>query len=118
MSKKGEFTIDLVFDRRSRLYRLAESGTASSKVEEGVLGKRKAPLKGTITIEETEEAPQLKENNSVYEEDDEMDNENDFQQEDERARQEELLTDYSSRTFILPSCSKWFSLSDIHELEM
>ena len=47
-----------------------------------------------------------------------MDNENDFQIEDERAREEELLNDYSSRTFILPSCSKWFGFSDIHELEM
>ena len=68
-------------------------------------------------IEESEELPKLKANNSVYE-DDEIDNENDFQIEDERAREEELLNDYSSRTFILPSCSKWFGFSDIHELEM
>ena len=68
-------------------------------------------------MEESEELPKLKANNSVYE-DDEMDNENDFQIEDERAREEKLLNDYSSRTFILPSCSKWFGFSDIHELEM
>jgi len=77
MSKKGEFTIDLVFDRRSKLYRLAESGTASSKLDEVVLGKRKAPPKGTIITDESEEVPKLKANTSVYEED-EMDIENDF----------------------------------------
>jgi len=29
-----------------------------------------------------------------------------------------LINDYASRTFILPSCTKWFGFSDIHELEM
>ena len=77
MSKKGEFTIDLVFDRRTRLYRLAESGTVSSKAEETVLGKRKANVKGDIVFEEVKEATQLKANNSVFEDDD-MDNEGDF----------------------------------------
>jgi len=57
MIKKGEFTIELVFDRRSRLYRLAESGAVSFKAEEPVLGKRRAPVKGTITLEDSVEAP-------------------------------------------------------------
>ena len=50
--------------------------------------------------------------------DEEMDNEEDFQSEEERAREEDLVNDYGSRTFILPSCTKWFGFSDIHELEM
>ena len=56
MSKKGEFTINLVFDRRTRLYRLAETGTVGSKAEEPVLGKRKATIKGDIVFEEVREA--------------------------------------------------------------
>lgn len=55
MSKKGEFTIDLVFDRRTKLYRLAEGGTVSSKTEEPVLGKRKAAIKGDIVFEDFRE---------------------------------------------------------------
>ena len=77
MSKKGEFTIDLVFDRRTKLYRLAEGGTVSSKPEEPVLGKRKAPVKGEIVFEDVKEVTQLKANNSVFE-DEEMDNMGDF----------------------------------------
>jgi hypothetical protein len=77
MSVKGEFTIDLVFDRRTRLYRLAESGAVSSKPEESVLGKRKAAIKGDVVFEDVREAPQLKANNSVFE-DDEIDNQDDF----------------------------------------
>lgn len=50
--------------------------------------------------------------------DEEMDNDEDFQSEEERAREEDLVNDYASRTFILPSCTKWFGFSDIHELEM
>jgi hypothetical protein len=56
MNKKGEFTIDLVFDRRTRLYCLAETGTVSSKAEETILGKRKATIKGDIVFEEVREA--------------------------------------------------------------
>jgi len=56
MNKKGEFTIDLVFDRRTRLYRLAETGSVSSKAEETILGKRKATIKGDIVLEEVREA--------------------------------------------------------------
>ena len=52
----------------------------------------------------SEEAIKLKANNSIYE-DEEGDNIQDFQIEDEHAREEELLNDYASRTFILPSCS-------------
>jgi len=77
MSKKGEFTIDLVFDRLSRLYRLAENQTVSSRAEEPILGKRKTNIKGDIVFEEIRETSQLKANNSVYE-DEEMDNVDDF----------------------------------------
>jgi hypothetical protein len=107
----------LVFDRQSRLYRLAESGAASSRTAEFALGKRKAPLKGEVVLEENRETNQIKANPSALD-DEEMSEEKDFESEDERAREEDLVIDYASRTFILPSCSKWFSFSDIHELEM
>jgi hypothetical protein len=67
MGKKGEFTIDLIFDRQNKLYRLAESGTASSLCEDTNLGKRKAAIRGEVLIEdEIKEGTKLQANNSVY----------------------------------------------------
>jgi hypothetical protein len=33
-------------------------------------------------------------------------------------REEELIRDYNLRTLVLPSCSRWFSFEEIHEIEV
>ena len=78
MGKKGEFTIDLIFDRQNKVYRLAESGTASSLYDETNLGKRKAAIRGEIVMEdEAKDGTKLQANNSVYD-DEHISDQNDF----------------------------------------
>lgn len=35
-----------------------------------------------------------------------------------RIQEEKFLRHYSSRTLVLPSCSRWFSFNEIHEIEV
>jgi len=37
---------------------------------------------------------------------------------EQRQRLEKEMKAYSSRSFIIPSCSAWFHLDQIHEIEM
>jgi hypothetical protein len=36
----------------------------------------------------------------------------------EEQKQRDLENNYKKRTFVLPSCSQWFDLDNIHELEI
>ena len=115
-SKNSPFTLELVFDRSIKQYRLNEPGTASSFPEgepsPQVGQKRPATQRAEIVFENSEGQA-----NQSAEADHKSLSQSQFEQEMARAKEDAMMLDYQSRTLVLPSCSAWFKFDEIHEIE-